>query len=271
MRIHATEVVAVVAITTGILSVSDAFNFPTTAVDVGDTVFARIRDIDSKVNCLSLLEHVGGFLESIFSKAHPSKPALNRARKIYEKNTWMGMEGPNKARRAKAEEFTKESMQKLHDQEAPPSLEHVADIVEKSPGSGFVAVYAERLKLSEHEQTATFGRTILEHLPHVWLKKGLSADGVFRELQFEFGRLDYTKLTLLETFIKLSNKERSGDDTLMKTLLKFYGDYDLHNLLARDEKTSIDGRIKATARQRLQELGADWRKREITIDDVEMR
>ncbi|CAI5740666.1 unnamed protein product [Hyaloperonospora brassicae] len=267
MRIHATEIVAVVAITTGILSVSDAFSFPTTAVDVGDTVFARIRDIDDKVDCLSLIEHVGGFIKSIFSKAHPSIPVLDRTRKLYEKNKWIGMNGPDKVRRAEAEELTKESMMKFRDQGASPSLKHVADFVEKSPGSGFVAAYAERLKLSKREPTATFGRTILEHLPHVWLKKGLSADGVFHELQFEFGRLDFIKLTLLEEFIKLSNAERSGDDTLMKTLLKFYGDYDLHNLLASYVTKSG---TKKTANQRLRELRADWAERSITIDDVEM-
>ncbi|GMF23982.1 unnamed protein product [Phytophthora lilii] len=107
----------------------------------------------------------------------------------------------------------------------------------------------------QNRGTRTIAMKLETELLTGWLESGKSVDDVFKRLKlFYDGRLVLTsrKLEVLESYIKLFNHEKSGEATLLKTLIKgFNGDANLATILlhAKDNRHSA---VKATALQKEQ-------------------
>ena len=271
MRVYVTGPVAVAVILTDIESAMGAIGFATTdvarstsapAANIRDTMLDKKAVGEDRAWTFAPFGCVGELLDVIFGKVRLLEPVASRIGKLYTMSKWDTMYGYNPDFPSKERASIVDGIKSFMKNGASPSEEQ-ARIFATSYRTMEVLRQADRLASSSVEFDAECGRKMLELLPQVWLKAGKSVDDVFKELYFSYNSLNYKKLELLETFIELHNEMNGREDTLVKTLVRFYGDYELLNFLARDAEKKKDNSAQAQALRK--KLIEDWTIREITV------
>uniref|UniRef100_M4BY89 RxLR effector candidate protein n=1 Tax=Hyaloperonospora arabidopsidis (strain Emoy2) TaxID=559515 RepID=M4BY89_HYAAE len=236
---------------------------------------SKTQDDENRTECSWFLEHLAARLKEFISSFHSTQPwtslfeALETESQAWDHQVIKGKMEEAKALTPVEQEAYYKQLEGLEKKlNFPNVVSHPLDdkllsSLFATDNQGLLAHIAANRVM--YGSDVKYAEGILNLLYKRWLSEEKSPDAVLQLLQkrgdYSFP-IDYEQLTVLNGYIKHFNAKKHTDETLVKTILKNFGDAKSSRIFMRNTKTMLGSQLPEES---LAALMHDWNERNLDL------